>query len=160
MVEDEIGDCRHVVEIEGRKRCVRNGEIRGDSPDLRIVVGERLALSPVLAANLQLQVAFALVAFDQDEIARGKAGEDIEFTIRTDLIGLDETPPEDSKNGQIPVEITTVEYLGLWVRIVATTTDGKEITLMKTESEFRQSPVRRLDKFIAYWKPEHAHVLA
>ncbi|HCK17621.1 MAG TPA: Fe3+/spermidine/putrescine ABC transporter ATP-binding protein, partial [Thalassospira sp.] len=92
--------------------------------------------------------------------ADGKAGEELEFTIRTDLIGLDETPPEDCKNGQIPVEITTVEYLGLWVRIVATTADGKELTLMKTESEFRQAPVRRLDKFIAYWKPEHAHVLA
>jgi len=92
--------------------------------------------------------------------ADGKAGEELEFTIRTDLIGLDETAPQEAQNGQIPVEITTVEYLGLWVRIVATTSDGKEITLMKTESEFRQAPVRRQDKYIAYWKPEHAHVLA
>jgi len=90
----------------------------------------------------------------------GATGEDLEFTIRTDLIGLGETAPGDAENGQIPVEITTVEYLGLWVRIVATTNDGKEITLMKTESEFRQAPVRRKEKFIAYWKPEHAHVLA
>ena len=90
----------------------------------------------------------------------GATGEDLEFTLRTDLIGLGETAPGDAEKGQIPVEITTVEYLGLWVRIVATTNDGKEITLMKTESEFRQAPVRRKEKFIAYWKPEHAHVLA
>ncbi|MFH1806712.1 MAG: ABC transporter ATP-binding protein [Pseudomonadota bacterium] len=85
---------------------------------------------------------------------------EIEFTIRTDLIGLADAVPPGSENAAIPIEITTVEYLGLSVRIVATTADGKDITLMKTESEFRQAPVRRKEKFIAYWKPEHAHVLA
>jgi putative spermidine/putrescine transport system ATP-binding protein len=87
-------------------------------------------------------------------------GEDLEFTIRTDLIDLAEAAPAGAEKGQIAVEISTVEYLGLWVRIVATTQDGKDITLMKTESEFRRAPVHRKEKFIAYWQPEHAHVLA
>ncbi|WP_114086685.1 ABC transporter ATP-binding protein [Thalassospira profundimaris] len=89
-----------------------------------------------------------------------RTGEDLEFTIRTDLIGLASEIPAGAEQCQIPVEITTVEYLGLWVRIVATTMDGKDITLMKTESEFRRAPVHRQEKFIAYWEPEHAHVLA
>ena len=31
---------------------------------------------------------------------------------------------------------------------------------MKTESEFREAPVSRKEKYIAHWLPEQAHVLA
>ncbi len=73
---DEIGDLGRVVEIEDRQIRVRDGMVGGDGADMRIGRCQRIAPGRFQAAGFDLRDRFALVAFDQYQVAGSEACED------------------------------------------------------------------------------------
>ncbi|MNY50651.1 hypothetical protein D3C86_1861700 [compost metagenome] len=73
----KIGNRIGIIEIEDRKLRVCDRMIGGNGADVRIGWRQGLAVGRFQAARLDLRDRLALIAFDQDQIARGEPGEDL-----------------------------------------------------------------------------------
>ncbi|MGA7800428.1 MAG: ABC transporter ATP-binding protein [Gammaproteobacteria bacterium] len=85
----------------------------------------------------------------------------VSFAVRADRVRLRASPaePVEQAVSRLPATVSSVEYQGSWVRVGLDSPESDDFSLVMSDRQFLEAPVRVGERVMAGWNLEDVHCL-